>query len=86
MDALAQFNVATAFAVLGRRDEAVRWLQQTADNGMPAYELFVNDPHLASLKGHAGYLSLLQRERPSYEARKAVYDRWSRYTSQLPRQ
>jgi serine/threonine-protein kinase len=70
----AQFSIATAYARMGRNDEAVRWLDRAARGGMPAYELFANDPLLVSLRGHSGYERLMARERRDYERRKALFE------------
>ncbi|HSE68481.1 MAG TPA: protein kinase, partial [Gemmatimonadales bacterium] len=51
----AQFTIACAYARLGRNAEAVEWLRKAADNGLPNYPLFRNDPNLASLQGDPGY-------------------------------
>lgn len=70
----AQFAIATAYARMGRNDEAVRWLDRAASNGMPAYELFANDPLLVSLSDHSGYQRLMARERRDYENRKTLFE------------
>jgi serine/threonine-protein kinase len=55
----AQFSIACAYARLGRKSEAVEWLRRTAENGMPNYPLFRNDPNLRGLQGDAAYERLL---------------------------
>jgi eukaryotic-like serine/threonine-protein kinase len=55
----AQFSIACAYARLGRKDDAVEWLRRTAENGMPNYPLFRNDPNLHSLQGDAAYERLM---------------------------
>jgi tetratricopeptide (TPR) repeat protein len=59
----AQLHIGRAFGVLGRYDEAVRWLTKAADEGYQSYPRFSTDPSLASLKGHAGFAALLARLR-----------------------
>ena len=71
----AQVNVAMAYAVLGERDRSLRWLQDAADNGMPAYELFANDPNFASLRGYPAYDRFMERQRSAWEGRRAVVAR-----------
>ncbi len=53
------FYRAMGFALLGQKDEAVRWLRRTADFGYPNVVAFRREPRLASLKGHPGYEALL---------------------------
>jgi eukaryotic-like serine/threonine-protein kinase len=64
----AQFTIACAYARLGRKEDAVEWLRRTADNGMPAYPLFLNDPNLRSLRGDPGYERLMEELRQQFEA------------------
>ena len=51
----AQFTIACAYARLGRKREAVEWLRAAAENGMPNYPLFRNDPNLRGLQGDPEY-------------------------------
>jgi TolB-like protein/tetratricopeptide (TPR) repeat protein len=57
----SQHNLAAAHAVLEERDEAVEQLRMAADEGLPNYPLFRDDPHLGPLKGHGGFDELMQR-------------------------
>jgi tetratricopeptide (TPR) repeat protein len=63
----AQFTLATGYARLGRIREAVEWLRQTADNGMPNYPLFRNDPNLQVLQGDPDYEALMTRLKAQHE-------------------
>jgi len=49
----------TTMRRLGRKADAVEWLRRTAENGMPNYPLFRNDPNLRGLQGDAGYERLM---------------------------
>ena len=66
-----QFWIGSALAILGRYDEAVRWLTKAADEGYPSYPRFSTDQSLAPLKGHPGFEALLARLRQDR-------DRWQR--------
>ena len=57
----AQFHIGAAFGLLGRHDEAVRWLKRAADEGYPSYPRFSTDQSLAPLKGHAEFEALRTR-------------------------
>jgi eukaryotic-like serine/threonine-protein kinase len=63
----AQFHIGAALGLLGRADEAVRWLTKAADEGYPSYPRFSKDQSLASLKGHAGFDALLARLRKDWD-------------------
>jgi hypothetical protein len=51
------------------RPIAVEWLRRTAENGMPNYPLFRNDPNLRGLQGDPGYerlMATLERQFVAY--------------------
>jgi serine/threonine protein kinase/TolB-like protein/tetratricopeptide (TPR) repeat protein len=66
-----QFHIGAALALIGRYDDAVRWLTKAADEGYPSYPRFSTDQSLAPLKGHAGFVALLERLRQDW-------DRWQK--------
>ena len=57
----AWHHIASTHALLDRPVEAIRWLEKAATMGLPNHPLFHKDPHLASLKGVAGFDALMQR-------------------------
>ncbi len=63
----AQFAIGCAYALLGRADEAVRWLVKAADEGLPSYPKFNSHVDLASLKDHPGFVALVGRLRVDWE-------------------
>ena len=63
----AAYNIATAYALLGRKKDALFWLEKTAKDGMPCYPLFENDPYLESLRGDAEFVSFMNRMRAQWE-------------------
>jgi serine/threonine-protein kinase len=70
----AQFTIACAYARLGRAAEAVDWLRRTAENGMPNYPLFRNDPNLKNLQGDPAYEALMSKlEAQHQEYRRLVH-------------
>jgi hypothetical protein len=64
----AQFTIACTYARLGKKAEAVEWLRRTADNGMPNYPLFRNDPNLRGLQGDPAYEALMTRLQQQFVA------------------
>ena len=44
------YNVACAYALLNKNDEAMKWLQFTADDGFPCYPMFEKEPYLDNLR------------------------------------
>ena len=69
----AAFAIATAHAIMGEKAEALRWLERTAGDGMPAYDLFAGDPTLATLKGTPGFDTLMARLRADSEQYRQAY-------------
>jgi TolB-like protein/Tfp pilus assembly protein PilF len=63
----ASYNIATAYALMGRKPEALDWLERTAREGMPCYPLFEQDPFLRSLRGDARFEALLARTKGQWE-------------------
>ncbi len=57
----AYYFAGAAHALLGNRDEALRWLTRAADEGYPSYPRFARDGDLASLAGDSRFVALLAR-------------------------
>jgi len=55
------YNIATAYALMKKPDPAIRWLQETADDGFPCYPLFEKDPSLDPLRKDARFIELMAR-------------------------
>ena len=64
----AQFTIACAYARLGDAHNAVEWLGRAADNGMPNYPLFRDNPNLRALRGDREYEALMTRVRQQFES------------------
>jgi eukaryotic-like serine/threonine-protein kinase len=62
----AQFHIGCALAVLGRGDEAVRWLTKAVNEGYPSYVRFSTEPSLSALKSPE-FDALLERLRRDAE-------------------
>ena len=53
------YNIASAYALLDKPDEAIRWLQTAADDGLPCYPLFEQDDNLNSLRTDERFVAFL---------------------------
>ena len=51
--------VASAYALLGKSDSSLKWLQRASETGFPNYPVFRDDPHLISLHDNPQYRKLL---------------------------
>ena len=58
----AEFMIASANALLGRADEAQKWLERMANDGMPNFALITNDPSLASVRLRPAFQIFLKTE------------------------
>jgi TolB-like protein len=63
-----EYNVAVAYALLGKPKEALRWLQAAADDGLPCYPLFETDPNLDRIRRDPGFVAFLAGQKQQWEA------------------
>jgi non-specific serine/threonine protein kinase len=57
----AQLDMACAYAILGRGDEAMNLLIRVVDGGFPSLEMVENETLLAGVRSHPGYAPLISR-------------------------
>lgn len=65
------YNIASAYAMLKKNDEALKWLQFTIDHGFPCYPLFASDRNLDNLKNDDRFSSLMATLKQQWEGYKA---------------
>jgi len=68
----SEYNIASAYALMGKPRQAVEWLQKSAEHGFPCYPLFASDPTLNSLRGDPAYHSLLRKMKAEWEHYRAT--------------
>ena len=68
----SEYNIACAYALMGKPRLAVEWLEKAADHGFPCYPLFVADPNLSSLRSDPAYQSLLRKMKAQWEHYRAT--------------
>ena len=68
----AEYDIACAYAVLGKTDEALSWLRRTAADGFPCYPLFEKDPLLASLRSDRDFQAFLGEMKAMWERYQAT--------------
>ena len=68
----AAFAIATAWALMGDKANAVSWLERTARDGMPAWALFAHDPALSSLRGDPRYEAMMRRLKAECDSYRAI--------------
>jgi serine/threonine protein kinase/tetratricopeptide (TPR) repeat protein len=69
------FNIAVAETLLGRKAEAIRWLEIAADEGFPCYPYFAGDSVLAALASEPRFIALLERTRGEMNRYRAILKR-----------
>ncbi len=59
----AEYNIASAYALMGKNRLAVEWLEKTVDDGLPCYPLFEKDLNLNNLRGDPLFVAFLEKMR-----------------------
>jgi tetratricopeptide (TPR) repeat protein len=62
------YNIAAAFALLGRPTEALPWMQKAAEDGFPCYPLFARDESFTRLKDDPGIRRFMTSLRAEWDA------------------
>lgn len=66
------YNIASAYAIMNRPEEAVKWLEISADRGFPNYLYFSIDPNLNNIRDHALYREFMSRLKLQWERYKSL--------------
>jgi TolB-like protein/Tfp pilus assembly protein PilF len=61
------YNIGTAYALLKRPGEAVRWLEAAANDGLPCYPLFARDPNLDTIRQDPRFTAFLAKQKALWE-------------------
>jgi TolB-like protein/DNA-binding winged helix-turn-helix (wHTH) protein len=69
----AQYNIGSAYAIMGEKGKALQWLQMAADEGFPCYPFYAGDPNLARLHGDPGFEAFLLRLKQHWEGYRAAF-------------
>jgi len=54
------YNIASAYAIMNMPDEAMKWLQNAADDGFPCYSYFEIDPNLDNLRKDPRFVQFME--------------------------
>jgi tetratricopeptide (TPR) repeat protein len=66
------YNIASAYALLNKPDQALKWLQYTVDDGFPCYPLFENDANLNSLRKDERFIAFMAKLKQQWERYQAT--------------
>jgi TolB-like protein/DNA-binding winged helix-turn-helix (wHTH) protein/tetratricopeptide (TPR) repeat protein len=61
------YAVASAYALMNKREEALQYLRMAADDGFPCYPLFEHDSNLDHLRNEPHFLSFLAEQKKQWE-------------------
>jgi TolB-like protein/Tfp pilus assembly protein PilF len=65
------YNIASAYALMKKPAEALKWLQLAADDGLPCYPLFERDPNLDNLRQVPQFIEFMAKQKAQWEYYKA---------------
>ena len=55
------YNIASAYAIMNKPDEAMKWLQNAADDGFPCYPYFEIDHNLDNLRNDPRFIEFMAK-------------------------
>ncbi len=61
------YNIGVAYALMNKFEEAIKWLESSADDGFPCYPLFESDPNLNNIRQDHRFIELITRLRNQWE-------------------
>lgn len=80
MDHHVAYSLGAAYAALGRKDSALRWLREGVETGFPCWPWYARDPLLDSLRRDPEFGDLSADLRSSWEAVRSRYGAADRET------
>jgi len=66
------YNIACAYSLMNKPEQAIKWLQAAADDGFPCYPLFESDPYLNPLRKDSRFVTLMMRLKEQWNYYKAL--------------
>ena len=66
------YSIGSAYALMNRPKQAVRWLRAAAEDGFPCYPFYEQDAALQNLRNDPGFLELMAEMRNDWERRRAT--------------
>jgi tetratricopeptide (TPR) repeat protein len=67
------YDIAAAYALMNRREDALSWLEKTANTGFPCYLLFEKDPNLNNLRDTPEFVAFLNTQKMEWQERKNTW-------------
>jgi tetratricopeptide (TPR) repeat protein len=67
------YNIACAYSLMKKAEQAMKWLETAAEDGFPCYPLFERDPHLNHLRQDARFIRFMARLKAQWDQYKAAF-------------
>ncbi|HEY2866529.1 MAG TPA: protein kinase [Pyrinomonadaceae bacterium] len=62
------YYIASAYAIMNKPEEAMKWLQNAADDGFPCYSYFAIDPNLDNIRKDPRFVSFMKKGKAQMDA------------------
>ena len=66
------YYIACAYALMNKPEQAIKWLEVAAGDGLPCYPLFETDPNLNNLRHDARFVTFLAKQRQQWEYYRTI--------------
>ena len=66
------YNIACAYALMNKREQAIKWLEVAAEEGFPCYPLFETDSNLNNLRHDPNFVTFMTKMRQQWEYYKTI--------------
>ena len=67
------YDIACVYALMGRSEEAVKWLRETVDTGFPSYTLFQRDRFLDPIRKTPEFSEFMEQMRTRFEHYRTAF-------------
>jgi serine/threonine protein kinase len=61
------YHIASAYALMNKNEEAIKWLEAAANDGFPCYPLFESDPNLNNLRQDPRFIAFMANQKKQWE-------------------
>jgi serine/threonine-protein kinase len=66
------YQIACAYALMNKREQAIKWLETAAAEGFPCYTLFATDSNLNNLRHDPNFVTFMTKMRQQWEYYKTI--------------
>ena len=66
------YAVGSAYALMNDHQQALKWLQRAAEDGLPCYPMYENDPMLNNLRKDPHFIEFLAQQKRQWEQYRAT--------------